>query len=114
MNFSRTELNKSEQQHHHHRLRVVVTVSHSTRPSLSPFPYGANSFILGTAVINNNAGAPGRRKHLFVSRVNDTIEGPGYALKPDESEGCSPVSSGQSDCARLDRLTTSLPHFDPR
>jgi hypothetical protein len=34
-----------------HRPRLVV--SHSTRPPLSPSPH-ANSFVIGTAVINNN------------------------------------------------------------
>jgi hypothetical protein len=45
----------------------------------------------------------------------------GESLKPDESEGCSPVSGGrttsielESDFARLGHLTTLLPRFDPR
>jgi hypothetical protein len=42
----------------------------------------------------------------------------GESLKPDESEGCSPVSGGitiQSDFARLGRPTTTLlPRFDPK
>jgi hypothetical protein len=39
---------------------------------------------------------------------------PGRITQPDKSEGCSPVSeAGQSDFARLGRLTTLLPRFDP-
>ena len=37
----------------------------------------------------------------------------GASLKAAESEGCFPVSfEGQSDFARVGRLTMLLPHFD--
>jgi hypothetical protein len=58
-----------------HRPRFVV--SRSTCPPLSPSPL-ANSFIIGTAVINTHT--------LRLSQ--------GASLKPDESEGRSPVSGG--------------------
>jgi hypothetical protein len=97
-----------------HKPRLVV--SHSTCPPLSSSPH-AHTFVLGTAVTNNNSGvgaraAPGglgcreeeeeeEEEDLFV--FNDTIEGPraptvkpGRTLKPDESEGCSPVSGGRT------------------
>ena len=58
-----------------HRLRLVVP--HSTRPPLSPSPH-ANSFILGTALINNKRvrdGQDGRFLQLNTTQTNGSLAG---------------------------------------
>jgi hypothetical protein len=86
-----------------HKPRLVVP--HSTCPPLSSSPH-AHSFVLGTAVINT-------RTHTHSTTIEDPGRfSQGASLKPDESEGCSPVSGGRT--IRLCRRTTVLPRFDPR